>query len=45
VRGEEYQVRYGQYGAHHPNAGGYHQRRLPAQTGPQRVNYCYVPAT
>jgi len=45
VRGEEYQVRYGQYGAHHPDAGGYHQRRLPAQARPQRVNYCYVPAT
>jgi len=34
VRGEEYQVWYRQHGAHHPNAGGYHQCRLPAQTWP-----------
>jgi len=45
VRGEEYQVRYGQYRAHHPYAGGYHERRLPAKSRPERVYYGYVPAT
>lgn len=45
VRGEEYQVRYGQYRAHHPDAGGNHQRCLPAQPRPERVNDGYVPVT
>lgn len=30
VRGEEYQVRYGEYGADHPNSNGYHQSRPSA---------------
>lgn len=45
VRGEKYQIRYGQYGAGHPNADGYHEGRLPAQPGPQRMNNGNVPAT
>lgn len=34
VRGEEYKIWYGQHRAHHPDSGGYHQRRLPAQPRP-----------
>lgn len=45
IRSKKYQVRYGQYCAHHPDAGGNHQRCLPAQPRPERMNDGYVPVT
>lgn len=45
VRGEEYQVRYGQHRAHHPYADGDQQRSPPSQPRPQRMDDGYVPGT